>query len=293
MIGQRNRFFDKFIRHALYPVLLVFIIGYAFIEISGPDETLGQYYPYYLGLLLGTMLCIEILRPLRTEWRMTRTTFFRRDLPFLLISGATIFLVQLLAGWFIIWFGLIRGVSHNEIALLPSIILIILTVDFLWYWVHRWSHEGRDPVAHWLWRIHVAHHLPQQVYLLMHAVSHPFNVVIVKTLFTVPLFFIGFSTEAVFISNLIIGLQGMVSHFNVDMRAAYFNYLFMGAELHRYHHSANPTESKNYASTIVLWDILFGTYVAKFNAPPQKLGIEKPDQYPTDQEILKILRLPF
>ena len=46
----------------------------------------------------------------------------------------------------------------------------------------------------------------------------------------------------------------------MDIRAGWFNYLFVGTELHRFHHSASLTESKNYALTLSFIDIIFGTF---------------------------------
>lgn len=293
MTKKHNTIFVNLIRYTTYPVFFLFMAWYAFISVSGPIDNLGQYHFYYLVILVGTMLLIEHLHPLKRKWRMTKATFFKRDLPYMFISGTTMVLVQLASGWLIIWLGLARGESHSEMALLPSVIIILLIVDFLWYWVHRWSHEGKGAIGRWLWRIHVAHHLPQQVYVLMHGVSHPLNVLIVRALFTAPLFFLGFSTEALFVSNLIIGLQGMVSHFNIDMRVGHLNYLLMGTELHRYHHSTNPEDAKNYGSTIVLWDIIFGTYLYRPDAPPENLGVSEPDRYPEDIELLNVMKLPF
>jgi sterol desaturase/sphingolipid hydroxylase (fatty acid hydroxylase superfamily) len=285
--------FEHLIQVAIYPFLLAFMAAYAWLETSAPDSILGQYYAYYLAILAGILLTVEILYPLRREWRMTRASFFRRDLPFMVIGGVTIALAQYVSGLAIIQFGLERGTSHAGLPLLPGVILILLGSDFIWYWIHRWSHEGRGPVGRWLWKIHAAHHLPQQVYLFMHGVAHPLNTIIVRLIFTVPFFFLGFSTEAIFVSNLVIGLHGLVSHFNVDVRAGVLNYLFMGTELHRYHHSAAADGSRNYGSTLVLWDLLFGTFVYRPGMPPRRLGVADPDKYPNDRQILGVLAMPF
>jgi sterol desaturase/sphingolipid hydroxylase (fatty acid hydroxylase superfamily) len=41
-----------------------------------------------------------------------------------------------------------------------------------------------------------------------------------------------------------------VSHFNVNSRVAWLNYLLVGTELHRYHHNADPTEAKNFGAVV-------------------------------------------
>jgi len=284
---------NGFITYLLYPLALLAMIAYASFELSGPADQLGHYYGYYLLALVAVMLTVEILHPLRREWRMTRRTFFRRDLPFMFIGGITIGLANYLAGIAILELGMLRGTAHATLPLIPSVILVIVIGDFFWYWIHRWSHENQTRLGQWMWRVHVAHHLPQQVYLFMHAVGHPLNTIVVRLILTVPFFFLGFSAESLFVANLVIGLQGLFSHFNVNIRAGWMNYVLTGTELHRYHHSANYNEAKNYGATTPLWDIVFGTFYYAPHRIPERLGVRNPDHYPDSARLLKVLALPF
>ncbi len=127
----------------------------------------------------------------------------------------------------------------------------------------------------------------------MHVVGHPFNVIAVRLILTAPLFFLGFPTEAIFVANMILGLEGLVSRFNVDIRAGWANYVLVGIELHRYHHSADAAEAMNYGAVVPLWDIIFCTFVYRPNVLPRALGVGSPSEYPVDQEILRVLGLPF
>lgn len=284
---------SRFIQYGLYPLLVVLMLGYAAMELHQPAGKFGSYYGIYLSTVIVLMLLVETLHPLRAEWRMTKAHFFRRDLPYMAIGGLTLGLVNYVAGWAILHFGMARGGLLAELPLLPAVVLALLISDFIWYWVHRLSHEASGPMGRWLWKMHLAHHLPQQVYLLMHGVAHPINVVIVRAIMTVPLFLLGFSVEVIFIANLVVGLQGFVSHFNVDIRAGWVNHFLMGTELHRYHHSADPAEAKNYGAVVTLWDQLFGTYYHRPGVVARRLGVEHPELYPTDREVLKVLALPL
>jgi sterol desaturase/sphingolipid hydroxylase (fatty acid hydroxylase superfamily) len=288
---RRNKAFATAIRHGLYPLLLLATLGYAWLELAQPSP--GARFPSFMPSLVVLLLVVERLHPLRGEWQMTRATFLRRDLPFLLVGGATIGAANFVAAWAILHFGLARGAAHAGLPFLPALVLALALPDFLWYWFHRWSHEARGPVGRWLWRAHVAHHLPQQVYVLMHVVAHPLNSLVVRLFLTAPLFLLGLRGDAIFVASLLVGLQGLVSHLNVDVRAGWFNYLFMGTELHRYHHSADVDEAKNFGATVVLWDLLFGTFVYRPDAPPRALGVGDPDAYPADRDIRRVLGLPF
>lgn len=291
-ISDNNKL-NRMLSYGLYPLLFIVMVGYAWIELHQPPGQLGRYYPYYLMGVLGVMLLVEALHPLRTQWRMTYSSFFRRDLPFLMAGAVTLGLSNYLAGVAIVHFGLMRGESSTGLPLLPAVILALVIPDLLWYWLHRISHEGRGRFAQWCWSMHLAHHLPQQVYLLMHAVAHPLNAIMVRIILTVPLFFLGFSTEALFVANLIVGLQGLVSHFNVDIRVGWFNYVLIGTELHRYHHSSDPAEAKNYGAVVSCWDLLFGTFYYRPEQVPNQLGVTNPAAYPTDRQFLRVLFLPF
>jgi hypothetical protein len=251
MRADRRKRIETGLRLGLYPVLLGTTLWYAWVELNQPAGQLGKYYGCYLCGLVGLMVLVESLHPLRSDWKMTRFSFFRRDLPFLIIGSTTLGLANYAGGWAILHYGLTRGDSH------------------------------------------AAHHLPQQVYVMMHAVAHPLNTFAVRLILTAPLFFLGFSTEAIFVASLILGLQGLVSHFNVDIRVGWLNYVLVGTELHRYHHSADAAEAMNYGAVVPFWDILFGTFVYRPDAPPRALGVDSPSEYPADREILRVLGLPF
>jgi sterol desaturase/sphingolipid hydroxylase (fatty acid hydroxylase superfamily) len=281
------------IAYGFYPTLLAATLAYAVYELQKPSPQFGSDYGYFLGTVVAAMVAVELRYPLRAAWRMTSASFFRRDLPYLVVSGATIVSANYAAGWTLVHFGVARPSALSDLPLPLAVALALVIPDFLWYWVHRLSHEAPGAFGKWMWRVHVAHHLPGQVYLFMHAVAHPINTVIVRALLTVPLFAAGFSVEALFVANLVVGIQGLVSHFNVDVRAGVFNYVLMGAELHRYHHSADPAEAKNYGAVVTLWDQLFGTWRYRPGVTPVRLGIEDPARFPRDRDVVGVLLLPL
>lgn len=282
-----------FLRYAFYPTLFIAMLAYAAFELQQPVTRMGGHYGYYLTAVVGLMLLVEFLFPLSKKWSMTWSSFVRRDLPFMLIGGATLAVANYLAGMLILHLGMSRGDAHINLPLLPAVVLALIIPDFIWYWVHRYSHESRSRLGNWLWRMHLAHHLPQQVYLLMHAVSHPVNLLVVRMILTLPLFAMGFSTEALFVANLVVGLQGLVSHYNVDIRTGWWNYILIGTELHRYHHSADADQAKNYGAVVSVWDLLFGTFYYRPKQYPEALGIADPGSYPTDRQLWRVFKLPF
>jgi sterol desaturase/sphingolipid hydroxylase (fatty acid hydroxylase superfamily) len=277
--------------YLFYPPALAGTLAFIYAEIHRLLGPLGKAYPLYLLVLISTMVALERIAPMRREWGMTKKSFLHRDLPMLGVNGAMIAATTYAVTWL--------AQQHCGLPLHKSTlpwqaeaICALLLSDFLWYWVHRNSHEGKGWLGRWLWKTHAIHHLPGEVYVFMHAVGHPINTAYVRVILMLPAILFGFSPEAVFAASVFNGFQGLVSHFNVDSRAGWFNRLFMGTELHRFHHSVNLDEAKNYAATVSIWDQLFGTYRLP-SLEPEKLGVVDRERYPQDLQWGNILSIPF
>jgi sterol desaturase/sphingolipid hydroxylase (fatty acid hydroxylase superfamily) len=251
-----------------------------------------------LGVLLGgiavTLIVLEFLYPMDERWRMTWPTFFGRDIKYFAVNGATGAVTNFLFGVAGITIAAGNQGPLSDWPLWASVPVAIVVFDLLQYWQHRWSHEADTPLKLFLWKTHAAHHLPQQVYVLMHPAGHPLNLIVIQGLLRVPLFYVlGLSPEAVFALTAVVGLQGLVSHCNVDLRAGWFNYVFAGTELHRYHHSADVAEAKNFAVALSFIDVIFGTFVYRPGVPPAQLGVAEPDRYPQSRELWRVMMIPF
>ncbi|MBI3900020.1 MAG: sterol desaturase family protein [Gammaproteobacteria bacterium] len=281
------------IRYGFYPVLALLTLIYLIYELGGPVAQIGSHYGIYLAFTFLLMVFVEARYALSPQWRMTRNTFFRRDLPFLILGGATAAVANFFATQVVTAHAIERGGFFAQLPIVPGVILCILVTDLLWYWLHRWCHEARGPLGRFLWRVHVVHHLPTQLYVLMHAVLHPINVVFVRAILTVPTYFLGFSPEVAFATSVLTGFQGVISHFNVDIRVGWLNYLLVGTEVHRYHHSAAAGEAKNFAAVVPIWDQLFGTFAYRPGEMPEALGVANPDLYPRDTQIVTLLLEPL
>jgi sterol desaturase/sphingolipid hydroxylase (fatty acid hydroxylase superfamily) len=275
-----------------YPIVALATALYLWHELSLPRGELGARYGLFVAAMVVALVLLEALWPLQARWRMTRRTFFRRDLPFLLIGAATIGAGNATASWFLLHHGFMPPTAWlSGLPIVPEAVLSLLITDGLWYGVHRACHEGRGWTGRWLWRMHAAHHLPGEVYVLMHAIAHPINTIVVRLLLTVPPWLLGVSPEALFVANVVTGVQGLVSHFNVDSRVGWLNRLLVGTELHRWHHAAGV--NGNYAAVLSIWDQLFGSFVYRPGLDPKRLGVEDPQRHPHATEIAKVLLEPL
>ncbi len=279
------------LRYLLYPLLLattLLVIHWAVRDQWDLKRTL---WCYLVGLLL-ILILIERLAPMSPAWGMTRSSFLR-DLKYLVGSGITIAVVRALFGTLAIWFGARHQGLLAQTSVAASVVIFFVVFEFVQYWFHRLSHEGHGALGRFLWKVHLAHHLPDRVYVVMHGVFHPINALITAFLLQSCMLLLGLSPQAAFAAMLLIDLQTMISHFNVDVRAGWLNYLFIGTELHRYHHSENVDEAKNYGTVIPLWDLVFGTSLYQPARPPTRLGLDGSSAYPSSQKLLSVLTLPF
>lgn len=281
------------VRYLLYPLLLAATLAVIYSAVKDGWDLKRTLWGY-LGALLFALIAVEQLAPLSSDWSMTRASFLR-DLQYLAVSGLTIAAVRTGFGTLTIWFaeqhhghGLLANVS-----IVPSVAIFLLVFELAQYWFHRLSHEGRGALGRFLWRVHVAHHLPDRVYVVMHGVFHPLNALITALLIQSCMLLLGLSPQAAFAATLLIDLQTMISHFNVDIRAGVFNYLFIGTELHRFHHSARIDEAKNYGTMLPLWDLLFGTFYHRPASHPSQLGLDGTGEYPPSQKLWQVLALPI
>lgn len=290
--SDRTRgFLGPFVSYAFYPLLLgVTLLLFAMSVSRGWN--LATVFAWMAGARFWLLLAVEFLHPARPEWRMTWRSFWR-DLKYMAVNGGTSAALKFGLGWLALDLSRFNTGLVTGMPAVVEFLAVLLTFEFFQYWYHRLSHEPRGPVTGWLWKLHVAHHLPDRVYLLMHPVGHPLNFIVSLAIVQLPLVTLGTRSETIFLFNALMGLQGLVSHFNVDIKAGPLNYLLVGTELHRFHHSAKLDEAKNFGVLTPFWDLVFGTFRYGPKRLPDALGVIDPAQYPESTAIGKVLMLPF
>jgi sterol desaturase/sphingolipid hydroxylase (fatty acid hydroxylase superfamily) len=286
-----NNFLKTAIRYGLYPFLLLSIGLVMWFSISF-DWDLKLVYGITTLALVVSLILIETIFPLAKKWKMTGPSFFR-DIKYIGIDIVVISLMQSAFGVLAIYYSENFQGLFTNLPILPAAIGYLLVYEFFQYWLHRYYHEGNDPLGRFLGNAHLAHHLPDKVYVVMHAVFHPLNAIITVFVIQTPLILLGIPPAAAFIASLLIDLQGLVSHFNADIRAGFLNYIFIGTESHRYHHSADGNGQMNYGTTLSIWDIVFGTFYYRPTSIPRKLGVDDPEQFPDSKKLWQVLAYPI
>lgn len=172
-----------------------------------------------------------------------------------------------------------------------QLVLLLLLGDAGRYWGHRLAHE-----LPFLWRFHAVHHSATRLWWWNATRQHPVD----KAWFTfTEMFFpVLLGAEGVVLAMYfcVTAVCGFSQHCNIELKLGRLYWFFNVVELHRWHHSKNPTESdNNYGNNLIIYDRLFGTYFhPERQGQPDKvvgdIGLINPD-YP--QNYLGQLIAPF
>jgi len=134
-------------------------------------------------------------------------------------------------------------------------VLCIISIDFCRYWSHRLTHVNR-----FWWATHVTHHNSEKYNL---SVSFRLGwTQHIKIIFFIPVALMGFDPVLFFICHQIEVLYQFWIHTEyIRKLPAPIEYIFTTPSHHRVHHSKNEKYiDKNYGSTFIIWDRMFGTF---------------------------------
>jgi len=262
---------------------------FALMRAAGAPLVASTYVPVLLAAALVTIL--ELRFPHRQDWRPP-VSEVKTDLGFMAV-------VQLafppLVG-FIFTYALIEPARalHLPIAALwphawpvwTQAVLMVLVVDLLRYWLHRAAHESDT-----LWRLHSVHHSVEQLYWLNTARFHFIEKALQMTLDSLPFLLMAVEPAVLSLYYIAYATNGFFQHCNIDVRYGVLNYIVGSAETHRWHHSRIPRESNaNYGNTVIIWDLVFGTWFLPRERDVESIGLQDPG-YP--KSFWALMRAPF
>lgn len=160
------------------------------------------------------------------------------------------------------------AIFNIQSSVLLWIALLILT-DFIWYWYHRLAHE-----VNILWGAHVVHHQSEDFNYTVSARITVFQA-FARMMFWSVLPVIGFPPAMIISVQLVHGLYPFFIHTRTIGKLGMLEYIFVTPSHHRVHHACNEQYlDKNYGDVLIIWDKLFGTFVAEEEEP--EYGLTKP-----------------
>jgi ornithine lipid hydroxylase len=136
-----------------------------------------------------------------------------------------------------------------------QVILGLVVAEFGEYWRHRLFHEW--PFG---WRFHSVHHSSRRLYFLNAPRFHFVDLCLAGFAAAIPLALFGATPLVAALVGIFTGLHGNWQHANVRYKLGWFNWIFAGGELHRWHHSSDIRHTNsNYGNNLIIFDVLFGT----------------------------------
>jgi sterol desaturase/sphingolipid hydroxylase (fatty acid hydroxylase superfamily) len=139
-----------------------------------------------------------------------------------------------------------------------SWLALFVGVEFCYYWFHRASHRVR-----WLWATHSVHHSATR-FNLSTAIRLGWTGQLTGAIvFFLPLAWLGFHPLAI-TGMLGLGLlYQFFLHTALDVRLGPLEWVLNTPAHHRVHHASNDDcLDRNYGSTVIVFDRLFGTFAA-------------------------------
>lgn len=157
--------------------------------------------------------------------------------------------------------------------LILQVVVAILIGDFSFYLLHRLLHT-----VPWLWQFHAIHHSSTNIDWLATVRVHPFEQILTKAGQMIPLYWLGFSTEALAIYAIFSSAIAFFIHANIRVKFPILKWIIATPEFHHWHHDRHPQlYAQNLAVQLPILDYIFGTWYM----PNQEL----PKQYGTDLNI--------
>jgi sterol desaturase/sphingolipid hydroxylase (fatty acid hydroxylase superfamily) len=158
----------------------------------------------------------------------------------------------------------------------PRVALTLAVSEFGTYWGHRWSHE-----VPFLWRFHAIHHSPTEIDWLTSSRGHPVDLVFTRLCGLTLVCVTGLAhldtgppNAALLLATVFSILWGCFIHANLRWRFGPFESVIATPAFHRWHHTNDAWRDHNYASTLPVYDRLFGTFHLPATDMPPVYGID-------------------
>jgi sterol desaturase/sphingolipid hydroxylase (fatty acid hydroxylase superfamily) len=233
-------------------------------------ESLGTLALILLPLVLGTALVeglwLSRQRRQRYDWKEWATSLadlaVRRLLGLLPYSlAAPVF------GW---------AYDHRLFTLSPDslggVLLLFVSLEFFYYWFHRASHTVR-----WFWNTHSVHHSPNHFTLAAAYRLGWLGKFAGATIFFTPMALLGFEPTTILVALQLNLLYQFWIHAEWIPKLGWLEHVLNTPSAHRVHHASNPEYlDANYGGVLIVFDRLFGTYIAERDDLPCRYGLITP-----------------
>ncbi len=182
--------------------------------------------------------------------------------------------IAILAAFGLAWLLKIRpehSLWPNRWPLAAQVGLSLVLGEPLSYWQHRFCHR-----LGWLWPFHALHHTGERLNFARAGRFHIVDVVTGVFMTYLPILALGASPVVFAWYAVLASAMGLVQHADIRMRTpVWLDYLICTPAVHRFHHSKAFRESDgNFGTTVMIFDLIFRTYVRPTGGAPLEVGLE-------------------
>ncbi|MDI1240445.1 MAG: sterol desaturase family protein [bacterium] len=136
-----------------------------------------------------------------------------------------------------------------------TFILLLIGLDFIFYWVHRWGHA-----INIMWAAHSPHHSAEEMNFMV-ALRASVTQRFCSFLFFWPLALIGFQPLHIYMMSGIHLFIAFLHHTEFIGKLGWLEKYFTTPSHHRVHHGVNlPYLDKNFGEFLIIWDKIFGSF---------------------------------
>ncbi|WP_197048090.1 sterol desaturase family protein [Mycobacterium paragordonae] len=136
---------------------------------------------------------------------------------------------------------------------------------------HRAAHE--IPL---LWRFHRVHHSVREMDWLAANHLHPVDETFIRSAAVLPLYALGFGQVSLGAFVVLISLQAVFIHANVNLNLGPLRWLTATPQFHHWHHARDPrAHNSNFAGEFPLLDAIFGTLYLPAHSWPTHYGLDE------------------
>lgn len=151
-------------------------------------------------------------------------------------------------------------------------VLLLVISDFIQYWIHRTFHRSA------FWKFHAIHHSAKEVDWMVAARFHPVNMIVSSMFVGTLMVLLGFSPVLFAMMVPFNYLYSGMVHANVKWTFGPFKYLLASPIFHHWHHTmSDQGGNKNFAPTLAIYDLLFGTFYMPADKLPEEYGVDSDD----------------
>lgn len=144
---------------------------------------------------------------------------------------------------------------------------IMLFADFMYYWLHRFSHQ-----MNFMWAAHSIHHSGENFNYSTALRQSAFQPFVGLWISLIPAAFIGIPWDIYLFHRSLNTVMQFWIHTQYCKHLGPLEYIFNTPAQHIIHHSRAPGEcNKNYAGWFSIWDQMFGTFEEGHR--PKKFGV--------------------